>query len=376
VKALVVGAGIGGLTAAVALRGAGIDVEVYERAPRLRAEGTGLSVMSNAVAALRSCGIELESGQPIEDFELLTSTGRPIRTVPLREITDRLGVPSVCVHRRDLQRDLVRAAGDCPITVGACASRYEFDAHGVRVWFADGRTARGDVLIGADGFHSAIRRQLAGLERPRTAGYGCWLATTEFRHERVTPGYVGHYWGRGQRFGLIDLGHGRVYWWGTRNGGPDDLVRSYRGWADEVRAAIAATPPEAVTTVSAMDRPPLRRCGEGPVTLLGDAAHPMLTSLGQGAGMAIEDAVVLARLLASTPDPRRALRAYEAERRARTIRMVRASRLLSRVEQASLPLTATLRDAAFRWLPKAVLVRQNESTLTFSCPGGHHAGAH
>ncbi|MEV4319562.1 FAD-dependent monooxygenase [Actinocrispum sp. NPDC049592] len=375
-KALVVGAGIGGLTAAVALRRAGIEVELYERAPQLRAAGTGLSIMSNAVAALRSCDVDLDGGQSIETFELLTSTGRPIRTVPLKEITDRLGVPSVCIHRAELQQELLLAAGDCPIMLGANAFRYGYDKRGVRLWLADGRVARGDVLIGADGLHSAVRRQLAGPQAPREAGYGCWLAVIPFRHDRVTPGYVGHYWGRGKRFGLIDLGGGRVYWWGTRNGGLDDPLRSYRGWAEEVQAAVAATPPEAITTVSAMDRPPLPSWGDGPVTLLGDAAHPMLTSLGQGAGMAIEDAVVLARTLAGAADPCQALRSYEAQRRARTRRMVRVSRLLSKVEQASLPWTAALRDAVFRWMPRPMLVRQNESALVFPSPGAHHADTH
>ncbi len=360
-KALIAGAGIGGLTLAAALRRAGIEVEVYERAGELRPAGTGLSVMSNGLAALRSCGILLDFAQPIERFELLTHDGRPLRTVPITAVTERLGVPSVCLSRADLQAALLKAAD--PVELGSAIESFSYDATGVHVRLTD-REAHGDVLVGADGFHSAVRRQLAGPETPRDAGYHCLLATTSFRHERVTPGYVGHYWGRGRRFGLVDLGD-RVYWWATGN---DGLAGSFEGWAGEVAATVAATPPEDVVRVRAADRPFLRRWGSGPVTLLGDAAHPMLTSLAQGAGMAIEDAVVLARHLTRSSDPRKALRDYENERRARTKAMVRTSRLLSRIEQADR--TAWLRDAVFRRLPTRILMRQNESALVWA--GARH----
>ncbi|MET1076114.1 MAG: FAD-dependent monooxygenase [Umezawaea sp.] len=372
-KAIVVGAGIGGLVTAVALRRVGIEVEVYERAREPRTSGTGLSIMSNAVAALRGHDIELaleERGRTIESFHLNTSDGRRIRAVPVKSIGDRLGAPSVCVHRADLQRALLDAAGDCPITTGATATRYTADGDGVRVDFADGRVAWGDVLIGADGFHSAVRGQLAGPETPRDAGYLCWLATIPFRHEALPDGRVAHYWGRGSRFGLVDIGHGRVYWWGTAtvrewDGGKEQVLRAYDGWADEVRAAVEATPADAIVGLAARDRPFLRKWGDGPVTLLGDAAHPMLTSFGQGAGMAVEDGVVLARRLADTADPQLALRRYEDERRARTRQMVRASRALSRFEQAGPPGARLVRDTSFRWMPERLLRRLNESALTF-----------
>lgn len=378
-KAIVVGAGIGGLTAAVALRRAGIEVEVYERTGELRAQGTGLSIMSNAISALRAHGIDLgleRCGQTIESFHLLTTDGRPIRTVPLKEIGDRLGEPSVCVHRADLQRALLDAVGDCPIRLGAAVTGFEVGTDGVRVSRADGSNAHGDVLIGADGYHSVIRRQLVGPEPARQAGYLCWLATIPFEHPRMTTGYVGHYWGRGQRFGLIDIGHGRAYWWGTKNmpaatahawgGGKAEIIRAYAGWAEEVQAAIHGTPEQSIVSVPAQDRPFLERWGRDAVTLLGDAAHPMLTSLGQGAGMAIEDAIVLAGKLAGATDLRRALLDYEAQRRARTRRMVRLSRALSRIEQLEHPLASLLRDAWFRWVPAPVLNRQNQSALSFS----------
>ncbi|MEU3407381.1 FAD-dependent monooxygenase [Streptomyces sp. NPDC006670] len=385
-KALVLGAGIGGLTAAIALREAGLDVEVHERAGELRAAGSGLSVMSNAVGALNSLGvgIDLEKrGEALRSYQVKTATGRLIREFPFPEIIGRLGVPSVLITRADLQQSLLEAAQGIPIRLGAAATGFETDGvpgGGVRLSFDDGSTAEGDVLIGADGFHSVVRRQLVGPEDSQDSGYVCWLAVVPFSHPRFTPGSVTHFWGSGKRFGLVDMGGGRLYWWGTKNmpaelsrdwkGGKAEILHCYEGWADEVRQAVIATPEESIIAVPSRDRAFLERWGRGPVTLLGDAAHPMLTSLGQGSGMAIEDAVVLGRALRGASDLPRALRRYEDERRERTRGMVAASRGISTFEQSEDPIRRPVRDAYFRFMPERRLTRTLEDALTFPAVAG------
>ncbi|MEU8437470.1 NAD(P)/FAD-dependent oxidoreductase [Streptomyces sp. NPDC029216] len=385
-KALVLGAGIGGLTAAIALREAGLDVEVHERAGELRAAGSGLSVMSNAVGALNSLGvgIDLEKrGEALRSYHVKTATGRLIREFPFPEIIGRLGVPSVLITRADLQQSLLEAAEGIPIRLGAAATGFETDGvpgGGVRLSFDDGSTAEGDVLIGADGFHSVVRRQLVGPEDSQDSGYVCWLAVVPFSHPRFTPGSVTHFWGSGKRFGLVDMGGGRLYWWGTKNmpaelsrdwkGGKAEILHCYEGWADEVRQAVIATPEESIIAVPSRDRAFLERWGRGPVTLLGDAAHPMLTSLGQGSGMAIEDAVVLGRALRGASDLPRALRRYEDERRERTRGMVAASRGISTFEQSEDPIRRPVRDAYFRFMPERRLTRTLEDALTFPAVAG------
>ncbi|MFD8060690.1 FAD-dependent monooxygenase [Streptomyces cyaneofuscatus] len=378
-KALVIGAGIGGLTAAVALRAAGLDVEVYERAGELRAAGSGLSVMSNAIAALDSLGLGIDlakRGSVLESYHVRTARGRLIREFPFPEIIGRLGTPSVLITRSDLQQALLDAASGIPITLGAQAVAFESEADGgVRVRFADGTEARGDVLIGADGFNSVVRRQLTGPEESMDSGYICWLAVVPFSHPHFAPGSVTHYWGSGSRFGLVDMGGGRLYWWGTKNmpteeshdwkGGKADVQGAYAGWADVVQEAVRVTPEEDILAVPSRDRVFLERWGEGPVTLLGDAAHPMLTSLGQGSCMAIEDAVVLGRRLAGATDLPAALRRYEDDRRERTRALVAASRAISTFEQSENPVRRPVRDAYFKFLPKRRLVRTLESALTY-----------
>ncbi|MEU8785970.1 FAD-dependent monooxygenase [Streptomyces sp. NPDC048637] len=381
VKAIVIGAGIGGLTCAIALRRVGIEVAVYERATELRAAGSGLSVMSNAVNALSALGIDPgldKRGQVVESFTVMDHRGREIRDLPFKEVCEKVGAPSVCLSRSDLQEALLDAAADCPIHLDAAATGFETDDTGVTVRFEDGRSAHGDILVGADGFHSAVRGRLVGPETSKDSGYVCWLGIVPFHHPRVAPGSVRHYWGSGQRFGLIDIGHGRSYWWGTKNmpaarshawdGTKDEIAQAYEGWADEVRAVIEATPPGDILAVPSRDRPFLERWGDGRVTLLGDAAHPMLTTLGQGSAMAIEDAVVLAHTLAepgACDDLPLALRTYEDRRRDRTRAMVAASRSMSDLEQAETPEQRQVRDDFFRLTPRQELARQNEEALTF-----------
>ncbi|MFJ4806788.1 FAD-dependent monooxygenase [Streptomyces murinus] len=378
-RALVIGAGIGGLTCAIALRRVGIDVEVYERATELRGTGSGLSVMSNAVTALTGFGIDLgldKRGQSVESFRYMDRRGRRIRDLPFKEACEQVGAHSYCISRADLQEALLAEVGDCPIHLGAAAVGFEAAGRTVSARFTGGRSASGDILIGADGFNSAVRRYLVGPEQARGSGYFFRLGIVPFHHPCLTTGAVRHYWGRGQRFGLIDIGHGRCYWWAAMSA-PDgapapgrvkgSVMRAYQGWAEEVRAVIEATPEGDILTVPSRDRAFLERWGDGPVTLLGDAAHPMLTTLAQGAGTAMEDAVILARTLAEPKtgdDLVGALRAYEDRRRDRTRAMVAGSRRMSELTQGASLRQRLIRNTYFRFVPHHVLARQTTQALT------------
>lgn len=375
---LIAGAGIGGLTAAVALRAKGIGVEICEASAGPRSTGTALGIASNATKVLRALGIDLVGdglGQPIETFELRTARGALIRALPIPQITAELGDPIVSIHRNDLMTALRAAVGDTPIHYGAEVTSVEDDTAEVVVRCSDGRKMVADSVVGADGIHSAVRASCAGRSEPTDHGYLCWLATIEFSHPRLVPGYAGHYWGNGQRFGLIDIGGGRAYWWGTRNmpaeqardwcGGSAEVLNAFDGWAPEVVAAISATPDDAIVAVPAQDRPFLADWGRGRVSLLGDAAHPMLTSMGQGASSAIEDGYVLGEAMAREPEPVAALRMYEDRRRERTRMLVRGSRRLASIEQTQNPVLLAARNLGLRYAPTRVLTNQNVKPMRF-----------
>jgi 2-polyprenyl-6-methoxyphenol hydroxylase-like FAD-dependent oxidoreductase len=377
-KVVIVGAGIAGLTAATALHAKGIDVEVYEAGTQERPAGTALGLASNATKVLRALGIDLatgDCGRALECFDLRTAGGKLIRSLPVRAMIAELGDPVISIHRNDLMWTLQTAAGDLSVRYGAEVVNLEMGDAGVRVSCADGRTTDADLLIGADGIRSIVRTKLFGESHPTEYGYICWLATTPFSHPRVVRGYCGHYWGEGQRFGLIDIGGGQAYWWGTKNmpaaqargwrGGKSDILAAFEGWAPEVMAVIERTPSQEIVSVPAQDRPFLDRWGSGPISLIGDAAHPMLTSIGQGASSAIEDGYVLAQTLASVPDPVAALRRYEDVRRDRTRMLVRTSRRLSRLEQVENPVVRAARNLGVRCVPTRILKRRTIRPMQF-----------
>ena len=371
---LVVGAGIGGLAAAIALRRAGRAVEVYERTPELLEVGAGITIQPNAVLALREIGLDgavVAAGRRLASGSLRRADGRVLATFPAEEIYARLGAPAVALHRATLQRVLLDALGTERPRCGRTAMRYEGGDDGVTLHFADGGAARGSVLVGADGLRSVVRRQLLDDGDPVYAGYTAWRGVApETPATRVEAGSES--WGRGRRFGIVPIDGGRVYWYATLTIPPrgsdasqGTMLDLFRGWHAPIEAIIEATPPEAILRSDIFDRPPAARWGLGRVTLLGDAAHPMTPNLGQGAGQAIEDAVVLARCLAESEDPAAALRRYEERRRKRAEAAVLASRRLGAIAQWEHKLACRLRDGVFRATPASVTRRRLAAAWAF-----------
>jgi 2-polyprenyl-6-methoxyphenol hydroxylase-like FAD-dependent oxidoreductase len=384
-KAMVVGAGVGGLTTAVALRMRGFAVEVFEAAPRSRTSGGGLGIASNATKVLNALGVDLPVagvGRVCEQFHLRTSSGKPICELPIRSIADEMGSPVVNVRRSDLVELLRASLAGTPIRYGADVVRYDRIGERVHIRCADGRTYAGDVLVGADGLRSVVRAQAVGPEPINDYGYVCWIATVPFQHPALPPGGAAHYWGNGQRFGLIDIGDGHAYWWGTKNiplhdarrniSTTAEILHCFDGWADEVRQVVSRTPDTGIVTVPAQDRSFVASWGDGPVTLVGDAAHPMLTSLSQGASSAIEDGYVVAHhlscQLAAGGDAVTGLRRYEDARRGRARWLVCASRRLSRIEQIENPVAARLRNLALRYAPRSLVRHRTIAPMRYELP--------
>ncbi len=379
-KALIVGGGIGGLTAAIALQRVGIEAHVYERVARPREAGAGISLWWNAVRALEMLGLA---------DQLRARGWRPVRSdlktwrgdVLVRGISEadaaRRDVAIGVMHRADLLSMLMGEVDPAHLHTDRHCTGFVSDSTGVTAQFARAESARGDLLIGADGLHSIVRAQLFGASPPRYAGYTAWRSVVDFR---LTPLVASESWGRGRRFGIVPLDERRVYWFATDNAtehehDPNEsararLRRMFRGWHAPIEALIDASDESDVLRNDIYDRDPLARWTEGRVTLLGDAAHPMTPNLGQGACQAIEDALVLAVSLATplaTPGTRRsidaALRGYDARRIPRTSRIVGLSRRLGSMAQWSHPIACAVRDLAMRATPAAVAERQLRSIV-------------
>jgi 2-polyprenyl-6-methoxyphenol hydroxylase-like FAD-dependent oxidoreductase len=358
-KAVVVGAGIGGVSCALALRDAGFDVEVFERAGALREIGAGLTLWSNALRSLDRLGLRdavRAASSEIDALESRSWKGRLLQRVPIRRLSERFGQPSVGIHRQDLLQVLSAALGKDRVRVGMqCVGVVSTPTEAI-VRFADGTEAHGDVLVGADGLFSAVRGSIYGDE-PTYAGHVCWRGVTA-RGPHWTIGRDVSWFGPGRHFGTVVIPDGRIFWYATQNQPldrppPEDVLAEVRdafaGWADPIPDLLRATAATEIVRNRLYDRPVA--WGAMRVTLIGDAAHPMRPTLGQGACQAIEDAVALGNALRIGGDPERALRRFEGSRAPRVRRVVRHSRALSAFEQLGAPMTSTLRNAAIRMSP-------------------------
>jgi FAD-dependent urate hydroxylase len=354
-RALIIGGGIGGLSAGIALSRAGIEARVFEQADEL----------TEGIARCTS---------PLEVMQTRTPSGRLLAEVDVSALNSKLGYDSVGVHRGEFLQLLLSAIPDASISTGARLERFEEADDRCVAWFADGHRETGDVLIGADGIFSTVRTQLFPEAGASYAGYVCWRGVTHFDPPTGWPPNSSvRTLGRGLHFGLVLLTPGRYFWYATHNEALDEpepggrkatLLRHFGSWHDPIPAALEETPVESMLRHGVYDLRPFKRWGRGRVTLLGDAAHPMRPSLGMGACQALEDAAVLAHDLARE-DIIPALRAYERHRARRARMVVRASNYLASTEQRENPLMCRWRDLNARLVPEAVTRRVTEALFRF-----------
>lgn len=372
-RAVIIGAGIGGLATAVALRRIGIETLVVERVGSVREVGAGLSIWSNAVSALRELGLEasvMASASVIERNLAQTPAGHRIAQNEFGAISRIAGAPCICIHRAVLQKILLDALPPISVLTGVRCSGFDNST----AILESGEHIKADVLVGADGISSVIRDGLHGAEAPRYAGYTCWRGI--LRDNGVLPGRSALLViGAGSQFGLWPCGAGQLYWFLTKNA-PQGTTQTKSealalccDWAPPVPEVIDGTPEDAILQNDIVDRPPLRWWGRGGVTLLGDAAHASTPNLGQGACQALEDAVVLAHCLSGTLPLEAALCQYERLRILRTTRIVRNSWQTGKVLQLESPALEFFRNWFMgTWLGTRLGMRTLESLLTYRLP--------
>jgi 2-polyprenyl-6-methoxyphenol hydroxylase-like FAD-dependent oxidoreductase len=370
---LVIGAGIGGLATAQALLRLGHQVRVYEAAAELREIGAGVVLGANAMRALDELDLHAAvrpAGTPLTTVRLLDEHGRVLNRADTSAFTERLGYDNLGILRADLQRELLRALPPGVVQLGHRLARFEQTDTRVTAFFENGEQATADALVAADGIRSRVRRQLLPASQPRYAGYTCWRATVQANIPGLPTIGTSETWGRTGRFGLVPVADGRLYWFACLNS-PEannpafrayrvaDLQRHFAGFHAPIPQVLAATTDADLLWGDLFDLAPLANFAFGRVLLLGDAGHATTPNLGQGAGMAVEDAAILARCLRAAPaDLPAAFQAFDQQRRPRTRRIVVQSRQLGMLAQFTPPWLAPLRNAALAAVPDWLTARQ------------------
>ncbi|MDH2433705.1 FAD-dependent urate hydroxylase HpxO [Pokkaliibacter sp. MBI-7] len=338
---VVAGAGMGGLTAALALQKAGHRVHVYERVAELAPVGAAISIWSNGVKILNALGlkeqIEAVSGD-MRSMSYQDLHGQTLTRFSLEPLYQQVQQPARPIARAVLQELLLEAVGREHITLGVSCEQVAQDATGIDVTLSTGDTVRADLLVAADGTHSRLRTEVAGFDSEREyRGYVNWNGRVPVSADLADAHEWKQFVGEHKRVSLMPMGNDEFYFFfdvplpkGTANQRShyrDELRQHFAGWAEPVQTLIERIDPERVARVEIHDVDPLDRLVKGRLVLLGDAAHSMTPDLGQGGCQAMEDAWVLMNCLEQFDgDVAAALQQYEAERLERVAGIVLRAR--------------------------------------------------
>lgn len=364
--AVVVGAGIGGLSAAIGLHRHGWRVTVLERGAGFSPTGTGLVLQANGLRCLDTLALGVavrQRGNHDVTGGTRRADGRWLARIAAGDLERALGTPAIGIHRAALHEILLGALPDGVVVTGAEVTDVTEDGEVTYRTPAGIQQLNADLVVGADGIGSAVRAALwPESAAPVEVGVTAWRGVTPVWTDDLTVAIT---WDQGAEFGMVPLADGRVYWFGAVNSargtapgwfGAEELARvqaRFGGWHDPIPALIAATDRVHRDSLACLDQP-LTTYVKGRVALLGDAAHAMTPNLGQGANQALEDAVVLAAV-ADRPE---GLREYDSQRRPRSQQVAKASRAIGRFgQQLQNPLAVAVRNTVMRLTPPRLALR-------------------
>ncbi|MBW4511316.1 MAG: FAD-dependent monooxygenase [Scytonematopsis contorta HA4267-MV1] len=333
-KVAIIGAGLGGLATALALRKQGIDAQIYEKAQNLLPVGAGLTLLPNGLKSLDAITPGIveslkEAGSQAHRVNLKKSIGETIAQNNL-SLQDNYGQPMLNIRWSRLQEMLVSYLPLDIIHLNHRCVNFEYLEDGVKIYFENDTTVKADLLIGADGINSVVRQVIVGDGSPRYAGRMSWRAVVEYGNEQLLDNESTFILGsNGKNFSFIDVGSGYIFWSAaallldeSTSPSPTEVksrvLEVFADWTEPVQSIVQTTPAIKIVERPIYDRPPLENWSKGRVTLLGDAAHPVVPVLGQGANMAFEDAWELGLYLQRSPNIEEALANYENSRIKRT----------------------------------------------------------
>lgn len=368
---LIIGAGIGGLSTAIALQGRGVAGRVFEAASTLSPVGAGILVPANAMNILERYGLAGQvrgKGVPIESFVVLGRHGRVISKLSASYMQNGVSQQAVAIHRGQLQQVLLRALSPDALSTGKQCVHIRTHTDHAEARFGDGTKASADFIVGADGIRSAVRRLTFPDSALRYSGQTCWRGVATITLPAQWANQFTEVWGVHGQFGFVPISKSQVYWFATRNlpaNGVDDtqhikqqLTDMFGPMLEPVAELVAQTDENNIIRNDLFDLTPLRSCVKGRVVLIGDAAHAMMPNLGQGGAQAIEDSWVLGEVLATSKSVEEAFSRFQTMRRARARKIAGMSRDLARISSLRNATVCDIRDALFRRTPAFITERQ------------------
>ena len=374
-KITIIGAGIGGLTTAIALQKEGFDVALYEQASEMKTLGAGILLANNALQVFDKIGVAKElmkRSHRISKLHIAKPNLTPMNTTNLLAFEEKYGVNNITIHRGDLQKVLLKNIGNAQLHLKKRLKSLEQSKQTVHLSFEDGSNAEAETVILADGMWSVGRKILFGEKAMRKPQHVCWRGVANFKLPDEMLHEFKELWGDGRRFGFSQINESEVYWTAKstfkneiQKASTSMLLNHYKTFNQIVHQLISNTPESNIHTAELMDLKPLKNWYKGQVCLLGDAAHAMTPNMGQGASQSIEDALILAKCLKKHPQPK-AFKKYESIRKRKVQKIVNTSWLLGKLGHISGNFSTKIRDGIMQSIPK--IYNNNQVKFVFKIP--------
>ena len=368
-KVSIIGAGIAGLTTAIALNKIGIKTTIFESKPTIKAVGAGLVLAGNAIKAFQVLGIAnevIKLGLLLPSFTIYDQKGKTISKIDSKVINKKYGVGNFSIHRSELHKFLLSKIDSDSIFSNKQAVNIENKDNSVIVTFQDGSMHETDFLIVADGIHSKIRKQLLPNTEPGYSGYTCWRAVIDNSSLNLTE--TSETWSTIGRFGIVPLAGHKIYWFVCINAPQNDdsvkqfklaeLQNHFKDFQDPIPTILQDTKEENLIWNDIIDLKPIKQYAFENVVIIGDAGHAMTSNMGQGACQAIEDAVILASEIDKNSDIKTACKQFEKRRMKKIHYIVNTSWSIGKLAQTEIKLLAAIRNFVFRNIPDSVTERQ------------------
>ena len=359
----IIGAGIGGLTTALALKQRGFRLMVYESAGDIKPVGAGIVMAGNAMQIFQNLGIRAKienAGNKISFLKMTDERLRPLTVLSLSKFEKKYGVSNIAIHRADLQRILAEEVGYENILLGKRLTNIQ-NGEVVTGTFEDNSVLKTQIVIGADGIHSTVRNQLFEPAILRDTKQLCWrgVLKTELVEKYAHEAYEA--WGRGKRFGFVKISDKTMYWFAVVNDRmykDENFGELFREFHPDILNIISNTDKDQIFQSQIIDLKPFSGWHKGNVCLMGDAAHATTPNLGQGACQAVEDAYVIAKLFSSGKSLENIFTDYEKLRKKKAYYIVNTSWMLGKIPHIENAFGVWLRNLLLKMIPDAVAAKQ------------------
>jgi len=370
-KITIIGAGIGGLTTAIALKQKGFEVEIFENTPAFSKAGSGINLAINAMQVFKRLNIYddiFQNGNYINTMNVRTKKLGFMARANLKKFENKYQVKQVAMHRATLHDILLKHLGPTEIYLNKKLKSLDQTDGKINLAFEDGTNYTAEIVIGADGINSAVRQSVFDNTELRDAGQVCWrgisMAKIDDKHRKE----LNEIWGKGNRFGFVPITKDEVYWFALIDkkafkSRDINLLDLFSGYHQTVSDIIMGTPKENILCNEIWDLKPIESWYKGNVCLLGDAGHATTPNMGQGAVQAVESALALSICLKEESSVELAFSRFQALRKKKANHVTNTSWKIGKLAQTSNPVVVMLRDLAIKMTPSSVMDRQNKNVF-------------